>query len=223
MTILAIDTASRSMGLALYQADRVLYESSWHSDNYHTVELAPAIKGAFAQAGISRKKISAIALAIGPGSYTGLRIGLALAKGMAFPLGIPIVPVPTLDILAAGHPVEDLPLIALIQAGRGRLSAANYTAQDGKWQQEQAPYLISIDDLYESTNHPTIICGELLVPERKKLARKKKSILLASSALSVRRPALLAELAHELLEMNQEFPMLALAPEYLQSDSLPAS
>ena len=80
----------------------------WHSQNYHTVELAPSIQHALAQASLKQGDLKAIAVAIGPGSYTGLRIGLALAKGLAFAERLSLIPIPTLDVLAAGQPIQKL-------------------------------------------------------------------------------------------------------------------
>jgi len=137
MTIVAIDTATKSMGIALANPSFVLFENIWQSDNYHSVELAPSIRRALMQTQTKLSAISAIALAIGPGSYTGLRIGLAFAKGIATSLGIPIIPIKTLDILAAGVAIDDKPLIALIQAGRSRFNAASYSAKEGHWLPEQ--------------------------------------------------------------------------------------
>ena len=59
---------------------------------------------------------------LGPGSFTGLRIGLALAKGMALARHLPVIGVPTLDILAAAQPVREENLVAILLAGRGRLA-----------------------------------------------------------------------------------------------------
>lgn len=217
MTILAIDTATKSIGIALADSSRVLFESIWQSENYHSVELAPAIHRALEQTQIEVGGLSAIAVAIGPGSYTGLRIGLALAKGMAYSLGISLIPIKTLDILAAGIAVEEKPLIVLIQAGRTRFNAATYMAKDGAWIADQEAHITTIDDLYESIVKPTLVCGELSSTERKKLERKKTNINLVSPAFSVRRPAILAQLAFQDAQARPSVSMIGLEPEYLKS------
>ena len=217
MTFLAIDTASKSMGIALADSSRVLFESVWQSKNYHSVELAPAIERALSQTRIEMSALKAIALAIGPGSYTGLRIGLALAKGMATSLGIPLIPIKTLDIMAAGIAPEDKPLIVLIQAGRSRFNAGMYAAKEGQWQPKQEAYLTIFDDLYESINTPTLVCGEFSSSERKKLARKKTNIHLLSPAFSVRRPAILAQLARQAVKSEPAPSIIGLEPHYLKS------
>ena len=219
MTILAIDSATKLMGIALADSSRVLFESVWQSENYHSVELAPAIERALLQSQTKLSKISAIAIAIGPGSYTGLRIGLALAKGMASALGIPLIPIKTLDILAAGVPIEEKPLVVLIQAGRSRFNAASYSLKQGIWLADQEAYITSIEDLYDLINTPTLVSGELSSAERKKLERKKTNIHLLSPAFSIRRPAILAQLARQVNERDPATPIIGMEPQYLKSIS----
>ena len=93
--ILAIDTATDWMGLALHDGSSVLAEFGWRSRRTQTIELAPAVAQLWARTGVSAGDLSAIAVAIGPGSYTGLRVGLALAKGIALGQKLPLVGVPT--------------------------------------------------------------------------------------------------------------------------------
>jgi len=219
MTLLAIDTSTRAMGLALYDGLRVGYECNWHSQNYHTVELAPAIRTALAQAGQTIEDVEAVAAALGPGSYTGLRIGLALAKGLAYSRRLPLITVPTLDVLAAGQPLEALPLAAVLQAGRGRLAVGMYKVKDSSWVQAGPAELSSLEALSESIKEPTIICGELGEEERRVLSRKHKNALLASPAQCVRRPAVLAELAWAMWQAGVGEMKPGLGPIYLKSSA----
>jgi tRNA threonylcarbamoyladenosine biosynthesis protein TsaB len=81
--LLALDTSTRNIGVALYDGLRVLGETVWASDGFHTVELAPAVAETLMRAGLQMKDLGALAVATGPGSFTGLRIGMALGKGIA--------------------------------------------------------------------------------------------------------------------------------------------
>lgn len=129
--LLAIDTASRTISLALHDGERVVAENSWRSANHHSVELAPAVATMLQRADMAPAALTAIAVTQGPGSYTGLRIGLGLAKGLAMSAGMALVGVPTLDVLAeAQHPPRrDERLCAVAPAGRGRASVGFYTWQ----------------------------------------------------------------------------------------------
>ncbi|MEX2162087.1 MAG: tRNA (adenosine(37)-N6)-threonylcarbamoyltransferase complex dimerization subunit type 1 TsaB [Anaerolineales bacterium] len=217
MTLLAIDSSTRSSGLALYDGIRVRYEGTWTGQDYHGVDLAPAIQQALDQTGIKANELKAVAVAIGPGSYTGLRIGLALAKGLAFSNRLNLLAVPSLDIAAAGQPVQALPLIAVLQAGRGRLAVGRYKVKKDRWQADGQPALMTAEQLVESINHPTLICGELEEEDRGVLGRKYKNAMLQSPAWSLRRPAILAELAWARWQAGDMDEAKGLVPIYLQA------
>jgi tRNA threonylcarbamoyladenosine biosynthesis protein TsaB len=99
--ILAIDTATRWTGLALHDGLGIVAERGWRGGNTQTVELAPAVEELLQASGVAAADLQGIAVSIGPGSYTGLRVGLAVAKGMSLAYQIPLIGVPTLDIVAA--------------------------------------------------------------------------------------------------------------------------
>src|SRR5512134_776723 len=124
LMLLALDTSTRTVGVAVYDGQQVLSEATWISGDHHTVDLAPAVLQALARAGLQVSDLQALAVATGPGSFTGLRVGLALAKGLALAHHLALVGVPTLDALALAQPVLDMPLAAVLRAGRGRLAVA---------------------------------------------------------------------------------------------------
>lgn len=222
MTLLAIDSSTRSSGVALYDGVQVRYERAWHSGQFHSVELAPAIQQALQDAALTPRDLTVIAVAIGPGSYTGLRIGLALAKGLAFAGGLPLVAVPTLDVLAAGQPVANMPMAAVLQAGRGRLAVGWYQAGEGGWTLAGAPELVTAAELAERIQKPTYVCGELTEEDRNTVGRKYKNAVLASPAWCLRRPSVLAELGWARWQAGQLADPAGLGPLYLQaSDAVP--
>ena len=95
--LLAVDTSTAQLGLALYDGATVAAELTWTSRARHTVELAPALSGLMSRVGLSMSDLSALAVALGPGSFTSLRVGLAFVKGLALARKLPIIGVPTLD------------------------------------------------------------------------------------------------------------------------------
>ncbi|MFO7624699.1 MAG: tRNA (adenosine(37)-N6)-threonylcarbamoyltransferase complex dimerization subunit type 1 TsaB [Anaerolineales bacterium] len=220
--LLAVDTSSRIIGVALYDGLRVLGETVWASDDYHTVELAPAVAETVARAGYQIKDLQAVAVATGPGSFTGLRIGLALAKGLALARHLPMIGVRSLDVLAAAQPVRDMPLVATLQIGRGRLAAGWYEARSGTWRPTGEISVVTAEALAEAINHPTMVSGEMTSEERRILSRKKKNVILASPAHSMRRPSFLAELAWQRWQAGQIDDPVTLSPFYLQlKDPIP--
>jgi tRNA threonylcarbamoyladenosine biosynthesis protein TsaB len=213
--LLAIDTSTAQVGLALYDGSQVIGESLWHSRRHHTVELAPALAELLARTDVKMDEIEAIGVALGPGSFTSLRVGLALAKGLALARHLPLIGVPTLDALAAAQDLRDMPLAAVLQAGRQRIAVGWYQAEANGWQAEGPARVTTADELADEIKHPTLVCGELSADERQRLARKRRNVLLASPAACVRRPAFLAELAWERWQSGQSDQAEALSPIYL--------
>jgi tRNA threonylcarbamoyladenosine biosynthesis protein TsaB len=221
--LLAIDTSTQWIGLALYDGVQVLGEMVWQSKSHHTVELSPAVRDLLDRCGIKTGELQALGVAIGPGSFTSLRIGLAMVKGMALALRIPVIGVPSLDVLVAAQPVRDVPLAALLQAGRGRLAVVWYEAVDGRWQARSEPEITTAEALVLELNKPTLVLGELSAAERQVLARRRKNALLASPAQSLRRPAYLAEIAWDRWRNGQVDEVISLAPIYLHvAEAIPA-
>jgi tRNA threonylcarbamoyladenosine biosynthesis protein TsaB len=230
--LLAVDTSTRMVGLALYDGVQVLYELAWASNDFHTVELAPAVASMLERSGQDVAALQAVAVATGPGSFTGLRIGLALAKGLALVRHIPIIGIPTLDVLAAAQPLMDLPMVAVLRAGRGRLAVGWYAAGTdaagtdaagkGSWQSRAPIEVLTPKDLSQRIHTPTLVCGELSEDERRRLGRKRKNVLLASPAQSLRRPGFLAELGWQRLEAGRFDDPVTLSPIYLHyNDPIP--
>ncbi|OFX09309.1 MAG: tRNA (adenosine(37)-N6)-threonylcarbamoyltransferase complex dimerization subunit type 1 TsaB, partial [Anaerolinea sp. RIFOXYB12_FULL_60_12] len=111
--LLAVDTSTAQLGLALYDGAAVAAELTWTSRQRHTVELAPALAGLLGRVGLTMGDISALGVAIGPGSFTSLRVGLAFVKGLALARRLPLIGVPTLNVVAVSVPVLGFPLAAV--------------------------------------------------------------------------------------------------------------
>lgn len=216
--LLAIDTSTRMIGVALYDGVQILSEMLWLSGQYHTVELAPTVDALVEQAGVPIANIQVVAVALGPGSFTGLRIGLAFAKGMALAKHVEIIGVPTLDVLAASQPPADLPMAAVLQAGRGRLAVGWYKYTSGSWKLSAQVRVQTSHELAAGIKTPTIICGELNADEQRILRRKRKNVILYSPAQCLRRPSFLAELGWRRWRRGLTDDPASLTPIYLDHD-----
>jgi tRNA threonylcarbamoyladenosine biosynthesis protein TsaB len=214
--LLALDTSTRNIGIAIFDGVQVFSENIWTSHNFHTVELAPAVAVTLSRAGIDIENIKLLAVATGPGSYTGLRIGLALAKGIALARHLPIIGIPTLDIVAESQPVSPgLSLAAVLQVGRGRLAVGWYLPSEDHWQLNPPIQVMDVIKLSHFIHEPTLVCGELNEEQQHTLARKYKNVILASPAHSLRRPSLLAELAWKRWQAGDVDDPASLSPTYL--------
>jgi tRNA threonylcarbamoyladenosine biosynthesis protein TsaB len=215
--LLAIDTSTSWISLALFDGTFIHDELTWESQHHHTVELSPAVKQIFRQTGTTPKMLTGIAVATGPGSFTSLRIGLSLAKGFALALNLPIVGVPSLDIIAASQPVEELPMIAVLHAGRKRLAFVPYKAVGRRWEAQAEPAVIDPKDLVKTITEPTLVCGELSEEDRSIIGRRWKNAIIASPAHSLRRAGFLAEIGWNKLMQNQADDPRYLTPIYLST------
>jgi len=219
--LLAIDTSTSWISLALYDGTFVRYETTWQSKHHHTIELAPAIDTLFTQTGTSSHDLTGVAVAIGPGSFTSLRIGVAAAKGFSLALRLPLAGVPSLDVLAAAQPLDEKPLIAVLQAGRRRLAFAPYQVVDGAWQQQAEPMVIDPKELVKGITEPTLICGELSEDARTIIGRRWKNAILSSPANCLRRAGFLAEIGWQRIVDDQADDPFSLAPIYLSTSNNP--
>ena len=215
--LLAIDTATHLAGLALYDQGQVWAEESWHSAMTHTVELMPRVRRMLRTYRVSVEELAGIGVSLGPGSFTGLRIGLAAAKGMALPYRLPLIGIPTLDVVAYPFQMAGQPVWGIIQAGRGRIAVACYDHVEGEWAQTVAPTLTTIEGLCDLATEPAIFTGEVDEPGADLLRKRLgQTATIPTLALRLRRPACLAELAAMRLAHNDVDDVATLAPIYLQ-------
>jgi tRNA threonylcarbamoyladenosine biosynthesis protein TsaB len=215
--LLAIDTATRIAGLALYDQDGLHVEQMWRTSGNHTVELMPYTVRACEQQGLDPSALEAVGVSLGPGSFTGLRVGLSVAKGLALTLGIPLLGVPTLDATAYAHSHEALPVCAVLPAGRGRWCTALYQTIAGDWQRRSDYALMNNDDLIATLTEPTLLCGEIDMHLAEALREAApKNAVIANPAFAPRRAGYLAELAWWRFVSGDRDDLTTLAPIYLQ-------
>lgn len=235
--LLSIDTSTAQVGIALLDAGQLVVESLWNSRVHHTVELAPAVAQLLDRAGVGAGDLRVVTVAIGPGSFTALRVGLSFAKGLALAQQLPIIGVPTLDILAEAQPPSEIPLAAVLQAGRGRIALGwyKYSAQaarpadappaepEGQWLPVGELQVTTVDLLAKSITKTSMVAGELSPEERQRLARKRARVVLAPLHLCVRRPSVLAGIGWRRYANAQVDDTATLAPLYLHAgEPIPA-
>jgi len=218
--LLAVDTSTQTLGIALYDENHVVAESLWHSQARHTVELAPAVDRMLKQNGLTAADLTGLAVATGPGSFTSLRVGLAFIKGIALALKIPVAGIPSLDPLAAAMPPSDLPLAAVLPAGRTRLAVCWYACSEKGWQSTGDTKVCTAQELSDQIHTPSIIIGEMTADERQILSRKWKNSQVGTAVQGSRRPALLAELGWKKLAAGLADDPVTLAPIYLHMNEV---
>ena len=230
--LLALDTATRQISIALHDGQAVAAETSWQTGGYHSVELAPQAALLLRRVGVEPGQLRGVAVAIGPGSYTGLRIGLGFAKGLSLANALPLVGVPTFDILMRAQPPRAEQAVALLQAGRSRVSAAPYHwhARTFRWQAAGEVRVLDWPALaaeLSGARAPVYVVGEINSAGLELLRPLRGRVLLASAAQSLRRAGFLAELGWERLrtapdDANRLAPTYGGQPEGMQVSEAPA-
>jgi tRNA threonylcarbamoyladenosine biosynthesis protein TsaB len=226
--LLAIDTATRAASIALYDETGVLAELTWRSRENHTVELMAQIVRLLDLAHAPKSDLRAIGVASGPGSFTGLRVGMSVAKGLAYGCAIPIFGVPTLDAVALPHAWQAAPIWAILAAGRGRFSVAKYTSQRGAISRVSDYALVNIDGLGElatrATDASMLFGGDVDEAMTNRLKEKFGArAVIASPAMNVRRAGFIAELAWARFCRGESDDVATLAPMYLPHESVEGS
>lgn len=219
--LLALDTATATISVALHSGEAIVAEHTWHAANHHTIELAPQVAAMLANAHLTPAQLHGIAVAIGPGSYTGLRIGLGFAKGLALAQAKPLVGISTFDSLMWAYPPRPEPVWALVAAGRGRVSVLEYRWADGQWQ--ALPTTARLRDwaalkaeLCALSQYPVYLCGEIEVAGLQVLQALDDQVRLAPPAQNLRRAGWLAEAGWARLRATGGDDVQQLAPWYGQ-------
>lgn len=222
--LLAIDTATRLLSLAVHDGAQVRAEQTWQAPNNHTEILAPALLALFGHAGVTPDDLTALAVVRGPGSYAGVRIGVAMAKGLAAARGLPLVGVSTLEALAAGQPKYAGTLIGVVRAGRGRVIAGRFRWSYDAWVPRGEPRLLKWDALFETIDSEVTLAGELEAAAHTahaaaRAGRPELAVHFAPPAHSLRRASFAAEVAWARLRAGDpaDFPATALVPVYMNT------
>lgn len=131
MLILAVDTATDRLGLAVRRDERTLAELHLDLGRQHAEKILVGLDGLLADLGLKARDLDAIAVSLGPGSFTGLRIGLAFAKGLALATGARLAGIPSLTVLARGAEPWVGPVVPCIDARRGEFYYSAYHLSGG--------------------------------------------------------------------------------------------
>lgn len=207
--LLAIDTSTADAGIACYDGERgVIGECVWRAGRDHTAQLLPQIDLLLRHIRGARCDIRAVAVALGPGSWSGLRVGMSVAKGFALARDLPLIGIGTLQALAYQHRVAHLRVVPIINLGRGRVAALADDALE--------PQSVTLADLAAMINEPALFCGDIDAETRATLRRLLHDrARFPSPAANARRPAYLAELAWMRLVAGERDSVATLEPIYL--------
>ena len=221
---LTIDTSTDTASIAIIQNSEVLAELVWCCQQNHTVELLPRLAQLLNDTEVALQSITCIIVAKGPGSFTGLRVGISTAKGLALSLGIPIIGISTLEVEAYQHAETGLPICPIFNAGRAEIATAMYQKKNNKWCQLVAEHITTVDTLCFQITTKTVFCGEFTstIATQLKKQLKQRAVILPSGTQSCR-ARFLAELGLKRLEAGDYDDPATLQPLYLRHPQITES
>ena len=161
--LLAIDTSTRYAGVLLWDKDHQVISQSWYSNSSHTVALMPAIQYTLDRARISTSDLKGIAIALGPGGFSALRVGMSVAKGLSMALEVPLFGTSTLEMEAYPYADLGLPIYPLLDLGRGEVARARFQTHKGCWIKSLPEDIVNPADLAGTVTEQAIFCGEGLL------------------------------------------------------------
>ena len=220
---LSIDTSTRYASVCLSREGEVLAEHSWHSQQNHSVELLPAVEQLLKMTNTYIQDVECIVIAIGPGGFSALRVGLSTAKGLAMSLGVPLVALNTLDVEAHPYCGLGLSICAVLDMGRGEMAAATYYGEGVELDRLTDERLVTPEELCDSIHEPTLFCGEgvsLFGASIKE--RLGENAVIAQQTLPTRRPGTLAQMGFQRFQRGENDNIYTLEPLYLRRPSITA-
>jgi tRNA threonylcarbamoyladenosine biosynthesis protein TsaB len=208
--LLAIETSTIAGGAALLDGEQLVGEQSLNVRLTHSERLMVAVDRLLGDLGWRPADLEALAVSIGPGSFTGLRIGVSAAKGLALALSLPIAAVPTLDALAAGLPFAALPVCPVLDARKGEVYAGLYRWSGNQMRREWGPLALAPAELARRLVEPAILCGDGVAAVDCPLAR------LAPPARRLPSAACVGQVGLAMVRAGQVVGAAELEPVYLR-------
>ncbi|MCY7780979.1 tRNA (adenosine(37)-N6)-threonylcarbamoyltransferase complex dimerization subunit type 1 TsaB [Bacillus haynesii] len=216
MTILAIDTSNLTLGVALIKDGKMIAEHISHLKKNHSVRAMPAIDELLKECGLEPSDLTQIAVAKGPGSYTGVRIGVTIAKTLAWSLNIPIKTVSSLEVLAANGRFFQGLICPLFDARRGQVYTGLYQYRDGKLHGLEEDQNILLEDWLKklkAMDQQVLFIGSDTEIHQEMIEQiLGEQAVIAGPALQIPRPSELALIG----ELKEDEPVHSIVPNYIR-------
>ena len=215
---LSIDTASEMASVVVSNEGRLIAEITWQCRRNHSVELLPTIDRLLSQAHVEKSDLTAVFVCTGPGGYTGLRVGMSVAKGLAFASKLRVAGVGRLELDAYPHAAFPGPIVAVHKAGRGELAWASY--RDDPWRELAVPRLSKPEDLSAQLEGGTLVVGEIDDDLKAAVADVGADVIYASGVASLRRAGALSEIGFDRLSRGEGDELALVKPVYLRPPAI---
>lgn len=213
MKILAIETAMDSCGVALSEGLQLVAECRIQQKNVHNEKLVSTIEWLLAEAGWQIEDLQGLAVSIGPGSFTGLRIGIAVCKGLAFSAGLPLVTVNTLDAMAHEARFWRGKLCAVIKARADEVYFALYEKSLNLTTRISDYQISDWETLIRSTAEGTLMMAS---PAELTSALTRSGLVVPTAGYPVLSALVVAQLGHQKFVQNEFVDVESIEPFYLK-------
>lgn len=217
MLILGIETATMTGGIALLDENRLISEYTLNVRTTHNARLMPALDQMLKDSSVDKYEISGIAVSLGPGSFTGLRIGLATAKGLAMGLDIPLVGIPTLDALARNIPFSMYQVCPVLDAKKKEIYTSIFRYEDSELIRLTPYSVIPPDELIKQIHEKTIFLGDAVDAYKSLLFGKLGDMaIFAPDSCRLPRAAIVAEMGLAKLKAGKYLDIASAEPIYIR-------
>jgi tRNA threonylcarbamoyladenosine biosynthesis protein TsaB len=216
MKLLAVESATLSGGVALLDGDRLIGEITLNIAITHSERLMSAVDRLLGDCGLAPADLDGLAVSVGPGSFTGLRVGLATVKALAMALELPVAPVPTLDALAARLPFADAPVCPILDARKGEVYLSLYRWRGNGMAREWDYLALTPEAAAAWLEPPVILLGDGVEACRPWLDRLGAGAQVAPAAQRLPSAGAVAGLGLAMLAAGGGVSAEALAPLYLR-------
>lgn len=184
MIVLAIECSTLSGGVALAEGDRLIASETWSEQSRHGEFVVPGIQKLFVKAGLTPQQVDLIAVDIGPGRFTGVRVAINAARTLAYSLEKPIAAVNSLSVLAAGTSPLSSPLLTIINAHKNMVFAARHSPSKDGWAKSSTPEALTIPQLEKLIQEPHVCIGDGFSVYESVMSSRLKGLLKRDSMLS---------------------------------------
>jgi tRNA threonylcarbamoyl adenosine modification protein YeaZ len=215
MALLAIETSTRQLGVAVVGESGVVSSFELLADYPHAVELPGAVDRTVKAAGLKLEQLEGVAIDIGPGSFTGLRIGLAFAKALVYRWKKPIIGVSSLDVLAANVAAAPGLVCPVLDARQKNVYLARYRIEQGRLNRQSDWMLGPVDDMISTVAEPALFLGDGAQVYKERIMAKCPQPSFAAPEMSWPRAATVGRLAYERFQQGQTDDPATIVPLYL--------
>ena len=226
MRILGIETSLYAGSIAVSDGGKILGEYYFNTGPSHSEKLMSSIDWLLGELGMDKSELGGIAVSLGPGSFTSLRIGVAAAKGLSYALNIPITGVSTLELLAHNVPFSSAQICPVIDAKRGEVFCAFFRSKGGEVSRITQDMVLSPQSLARDIKENTIFVGEgaLLCSDfLEDIMGGDGFTEFSPEPLSYPRAGVLCVLGGRMIEAGESRDPYTLAPNYIRKSEAEVS